>query len=101
MAIYGSEPVGVVALIKMNHHEYDYEVAKMAVSPLHQGKSIGYLLGEKCKEYAKNLGAKKLYLESNTILKPAINLYRKLGFIEVAGLPSPYARANIKMALQL
>ncbi|WP_281633102.1 bifunctional helix-turn-helix transcriptional regulator/GNAT family N-acetyltransferase [Flavobacterium luteolum] len=101
VALYQNEPVGVCALIKMNNSEYDFEMAKMAVSPKAQGKSIGWLLGKAIAEKAKKLGAKKIYLESNTILKPAINLYYKLGFEKVFGLETPYKRCNIQMELVL
>ena len=99
VALYKNEPVGVCALIKMNNPNYDFEMAKMAVSPKAQGKSIGWLLGEAIVKSAKELGASKLYLESNTILKPAINLYHKLGFEKVSGLATPYKRCNIQMEL--
>jgi GNAT superfamily N-acetyltransferase len=101
VALYENKPVGVCALIKMNDPDYDFELAKMAVSPKAQGKKIGWLIGEAIKEKARQVGAKKLYLESNTILTPAINLYRKLGFIEVFGRPTPYERCNIQMELVL
>lgn len=99
VALYQNEPVGVCALIKMNNPEYDYEMAKMAVSPKAQGKSIAWLLGQAIVNSARELGAKKIYLESNTILKPAINLYYKLGFEKVYGLETPYKRCNIQMEL--
>jgi len=38
VARYEDEPLGVCALIKMNDGEYDFELAKMAVSPKAQGK---------------------------------------------------------------
>ncbi|RYY25293.1 MAG: MarR family transcriptional regulator, partial [Chitinophagaceae bacterium] len=49
----------------------------------------------------RELGARKVYLESNTKLEPAINLYYKLGFKKIAGAPSPYERCNIQMELEL
>lgn len=101
VALYENEPVGVCALIKMNNPEYDFEMAKMAVSPKAQGKNIGWLLGQAIVEKSKELGAKKIYLESNTILKPAINLYYKLGFEKVFGLETPYKRCNIQMELKI
>ncbi|AZA54955.1 bifunctional helix-turn-helix transcriptional regulator/GNAT family N-acetyltransferase [Chryseobacterium sp. G0201] len=101
VALYHDEPLGVCALIKMNDGNYDFEMAKMAVSPKAQGKSIGWLLGKKVADTARELGASKLYLESNTILKPAINLYYKLGFEKVAGHATPYKRCNIQMELIL
>lgn len=99
VAIYGGEASGVCALIKMNGGEYDFELAKMAVSPNAQGKNVGFLLAKAIIEKAKSLGAAKIYLESNTILKPAINLYHKLGFKKVPAKPTPYARCNIQMEL--
>ncbi|QRR03091.1 bifunctional helix-turn-helix transcriptional regulator/GNAT family N-acetyltransferase [Dyadobacter sandarakinus] len=101
VALYRGEPVGVCALIKMDDPEYDFELAKMAVSPKAQGQNIGWLLGNAAIEKAKSLDANALYLESNTILKPAINLYHKLGFRKVTGRPTPYERANIQMELRL
>lgn len=101
VALYENEPVGVCALIKMDNPDYDFEMAKMAVSPKAQGKNIGWLLGRAIAAKAKELGAKKIYLESNTILKPAINLYYKLGFEKVFGLETPYKRCNIQMELKI
>ncbi|MGE9310193.1 bifunctional helix-turn-helix transcriptional regulator/GNAT family N-acetyltransferase [Niabella sp. CJ426] len=101
VALYQGEPVGVCALIKMNGSDYDFEMAKMAVSPKAQGKSIGWLLGQAVISTARKSGASTIYLESNTMLKPAINLYYKMGFKKVAGLPTPYKRCNIQMVLDL
>jgi DNA-binding MarR family transcriptional regulator/GNAT superfamily N-acetyltransferase len=101
VAIYNNEPVGVCALIKMNDPNYDFELAKMAVSPRARGKSIGWLLGKAVVDTAKKMSASKIYLESNTALKPAINLYYKLGFEKVTGRPTPYKRCNIQMELDV
>ena len=99
VALYKNEPVGVCALLKMNDGSYDYELAKMAVSPKAQGKNIGFLLGQSAIKKVTESGASKIYLESNTILKPAINLYHKLGFQKIAGHTTPYKRCNIQMEL--
>lgn len=101
VALYKEEPMGVCALVKMDDPEYDFELVKMAVSPKAQGKNMGYLLGKEVIKVAKELGASKLYLESNAILKPAVNLYYKLGFQKIPGRPSPYKRADIQMELNL
>ncbi|MBB2147329.1 bifunctional helix-turn-helix transcriptional regulator/GNAT family N-acetyltransferase [Pedobacter gandavensis] len=101
VALYNDKPVGVCALIKMDDPDYQYEMAKMAVSPDVQGKSIGWLLGRAVLNAANELGASKIYLESNTLLKPAINLYHKLGFKKVVGRFTPYTRCNIQMELVL
>lgn len=102
VATYKGEPVGVCALCKMDGPVYDYELAKLAVSPDAQGKGIGQLLCEAVIEKARSLGAESLFLESNTILKPAIGLYRKLGFREVKEyIPVLHTRGNIQMDLSL
>lgn len=101
VALYDNKPLGVCALIKMDDPDYDFEMSKMAVSPKAQGKNIGWLLGQAIINKSKDLGASKLYLESNTILKPAINLYYKMGYEKIVGRPTPYKRCNIQMELDL
>lgn len=99
VALMHDEPVGVCALIPMEHPDYDYELAKMGVAESARGKGIGYLLGKAIIDRARKRGARNLFLESNTILTPAISLYRKLGFKEIKGKVSPYQRANIQMLI--
>ncbi|MGI9328561.1 MAG: GNAT family N-acetyltransferase [Pseudomonadales bacterium] len=99
MAELHSEAVGTCALIRISDSEL--ELAKMAVSEAHRGARIGLLLGQAAIERARHLGASQLWLESNTILTPALSLYRKLGFQAEPQQPSDYARSNIQMRLQL
>lgn len=101
VALLNGEPVGVCALIQRKDKHYPLELAKMAVSPKAQGKGVGLLLGNAIVKKARMLKAKKLYLESNTVLTPAISLYKKLGFVKVEGLKTPYERCNIHMELDL
>ena len=101
VAVQNDVVLGVCALLKMQGAKYDYELEKMAVSPKARGKGIGYLLGKSIIEKAKELKASNVYLESNTILKPAITLYEKLGFKKVSGHYTPYERCNIQMELTL
>ena len=97
MALYEGEVVGTVALVPMGSGSY--ELAKMAVDQNARGKGIGWELGRSVLERAREVGATRVYLESNTILEPAINLYRKLGFEPVQGGASPYDRCNIQMEI--
>jgi GNAT superfamily N-acetyltransferase len=101
IALQNIEPVGVCALVRMDDPEFDFELAKMAVSPKAQGKGIGWLLGKAVLETARSMGASKVYLESNTKLAPAINLYYKLGFKKIEGRYTPYKRCNIQMEYDL
>ena len=99
MAELDDRIVGTCALIKAG--DGVYELAKMAVAETARGKGIGWLLGRAAIDRAKELGASSVFLESNTVLTPAINLYRKLGFKKVVRDPSPYDRCNIQMELAL
>ena len=94
------EAIGCCALI--NHPEKQcYELAKMAVSPHAQGQHAGYELGKHLLEYAKRIGAKRIYLEGNTRLVASINLYRKLGFSEIPLEGNAYDRCDIIMEILL
>jgi GNAT superfamily N-acetyltransferase/extradiol dioxygenase family protein len=101
LAEVGGQVVGTCALIKMPDGR-SYELAKMAVSPAAQGQQIGYLLGQAAVQRVRDLGGARVYLESNSKLAPALALYRKLGFQDLAEPnPSPYARADVQMELLL
>lgn len=91
--------VGTVALIS---DKECYELSKMAVSPKYQGLKIGQQLMDYCIEFSKEKGWSKIKLYSSTKLGPAINLYKKVGFKEVAlEKDVHYVRSDIKMILEL
>lgn len=96
-AEYDCKIVGTCALVKTG--EGEYELAKMAVAEDLRGKQIGKKLGVAAVEWTNKSGAKRLWLESNRILTTAINLYLKLGFVEVPVTYTPYARADIRMEI--
>jgi GNAT superfamily N-acetyltransferase len=98
MAYCDNEIAGTVALKFVEPGIYEF--TKMAVDEKFRGKKIGLLLSEAAIIKAKQQGAKKIILYSNTMLAPAISLYRKLGFHEIQ-LDGPYKRSNIKMELIL
>jgi putative acetyltransferase len=92
--------IGVCALF--NHGNDIYELARMAVSPEHQGKGFGNQLIELCLEKARDIKASTVFLVSNTKLKPALSLYKKHGFKIVSTAQHPvYSRANIMMEIGL
>ncbi|GEA10731.1 bifunctional helix-turn-helix transcriptional regulator/GNAT family N-acetyltransferase [Alteromonas sp. KUL49] len=99
IALYQGEPVGCCALIRVS--DDTYELAKMAVSPSAQGKGIGLSLGRKIIERARLMKIKRLYLESNSKLLPALALYEKLGFKFIEGESSPYERCDVQMELNV
>ena len=99
IALDKGEPIGCCALIKQT--DDTFELAKMAVSPKAQGKGVGLLLGKSIVERAKLMGLKRLYLESNSVLKPAVSLYEKIGFKHIKGASSPYESCDVQMEIQL
>jgi ribosomal protein S18 acetylase RimI-like enzyme len=94
-----NEIAGTFALIKMEGGVF--ELSKMAVDEKFQGQKIGNKLMEFGIKKAQGLGAKKLILFSNTMLGPAIHLYKKYGFVELPLEHSEYKRSNIKMERDL
>ena len=56
------------------------ELVKLYLSPAARGKGIGKVLLEKCISAAKQMGYKKIYLETMPELTIAIPMYEKLGF---------------------
>ena len=102
VALYNGFPVGVCALCPMPEESaYDFELAKLAVNNSIQRKGIGRRLCDAVINKARELGGGMLFLESNTRLKPAIALYRKLGFKELPEYHPAYARGDIQMELSL
>lgn len=92
--------VGVCALFKESPARF--ELARMAVEAAERGKGYGDILMRAAIAKARERGATTVYLLSNTVLGPAIALYRKHGFRTVAEGPHPlYARCNIVMELRL
>lgn len=92
--------LGVCALFKDD--EQCYQLARMAVEPRERGKGFGDMLIREAIQCAKDNGASKIYLLSNTVLKPAISLYQKYGFKTLTTGQHPiYARCNITMELLL
>jgi len=95
-----NKAIGAVALLKET--EDVYELAKMVVTSAYKGFKIGNQLMQEAIKLATEIGAKKVFLESNRKLVPALNLYRKYGFVEVEhDANTPYERSDIKMELEL
>ena len=99
LAKAGEAIVGSAALIQENPGIF--ELAKMGVSSTFQGKGISKLLLEKCLDEAKKMGAKKLYLVSNSKLTTALSLYEKYGFKHVPVIDNHYSNADVRMEISV
>jgi putative acetyltransferase len=98
----GGEVVGCVALLPLE--DGTYELSKMAVSPAMRGRGTGRMLLEYTVLQARLIGAKKLFLGSNSVLANAVHLYEALGFQHIPRESLPwlaYARADVFMELTL
>jgi putative acetyltransferase len=91
--------VGCCALIAIGPNQF--ELAKMTVSEAASGHGIGRKLLAFAIDLAGTLGARRLYLESNTKAAKAIHLYEDLGFRHMSAPEheSKYARANVFMEM--
>ena len=78
-----------------------FELAKMAVVEGARGLGIGRQLAEAAVSRARSAGAHRIFLESASVLEPAIALYESLGFQRISGELSPYTRCNVQMELSL
>lgn len=100
LAVEDQAVLGVVSLMVMD--ERSFELAKMGVRPQAQGNGVGRMLVGAAIETARRLGAKRVYIETNSVLGPALRLYRDAGFQPLKeAMPSPYARADVQLELWL
>jgi ribosomal protein S18 acetylase RimI-like enzyme len=96
----GGQVQGTCAVLR--HGQDDCEIAKMAVAPEARGRGYGDLLMEAAIRFARNVGASRIIIVSNTVLEPAIRLYEKHGFMRVPlSSDGRYRRANIRLELEL
>lgn len=102
MAELRGKPVGCVALIPIDG--VTIELAKMAVDETVRKCGVGRRIVLAAIEEARAMGARRIWLESNTVLAPAIRLYEKTGFRALPPhdhRPTPYGRCNIQMIRDL
>ncbi|MBL8553478.1 MAG: GNAT family N-acetyltransferase [Phenylobacterium sp.] len=95
MALQDGVAVGCVALMRMD--DGGFELAKMTVSESLRGAGLGRLLMQRCIDAGAEMGATRLYLETNSSLGPALGLYRAMGFRALAPADTPYVRADVFM----
>lgn len=106
MAFAGPRPVGCCALIPegLDGSHGQFELAKMAVAEDLRGHGIGRRILVATVALARNLGARRLTLGSNTQLADAVHLYESIGFRHVPSERCPpfhYSRCNVYMEMDL
>ncbi len=100
LAEYEATLAGCVAL-----HKWEAgicEMKRLYLRPAFRGKGLGRVLAEAIITEARNIGYQRMRLDTiEPIMKDAVEMYRKLGFREIAPYrPNPIAGA-MYMELQL
>lgn len=81
--IEGGQVIGSVGLAEFDGFESCCELQKLYLDDMVKGRRLGYRLLAFIEERAKEMGYKKMYLETHTNLKAAIHLYEKTGYKQI------------------
>ena len=96
LATLAGEPAGCVALHKLDSGTC--EMKRLYVREQFRGKRLGLALGERIIAEARQIGYKRLRLDTvEPVMRTAVAMYRKLGFREIA----PYRENRIEGALYM
>ncbi|QDZ38718.1 GNAT family N-acetyltransferase [Euhalothece natronophila Z-M001] len=91
-------PVGTCAIFPLSADEY--ELSKMAVEPAYRRQGYGNQLMEAALNFAREAGAQRISLITDTELADAIRLYQRYGFQTIPYIQDPrYKRGNVRMEL--
>ena len=108
VAELAGEVVGTGAILPPHHDPGDgrnwLEIVKMAARKDLRGRGIGRAVLDALMAEARAMGADAIWLETNGDLKAAIRLYERSGFRHLSTdelWPTPYARCNVQMVLEL
>ena len=80
LEVEDSSIIGAYGLYPMD--EQTCELRKMYLDKTHRGKGLGKFLLEDALSKAKQLGFERMVLETASVLKEAIALYKSYGFVE-------------------
>ncbi len=93
------EIVGTFGLYQLS--ETNCEIRKMYLLPKARGKGLGKWMVKFLIEKAKELGYQKIELDTASVLLEAIQLYKKMGFIEIqASNDSPRCDRAFEMIIR-
>ncbi len=100
LAEYDGQMAGCVALHKWE--DGICEMKRLYLRPSFRGKGLGRVIAEKIIAEARSIGYQRMRLDTiGPLMKDAVEMYRKLGFQEIAPYrPNPIAGA-MYMELQL
>ena len=100
LAEYKEQLAGCVAL-----HQWQGEICEMKrlyLRPSFRGKGLGRMIAEKIVAEARNIGYRRMRLDTiEPIMKDAVEMYRKLGFREIASYRPNLIAGAMYMELEL
>ncbi len=83
IALEEDEIIGGVGLAKFEFFDDCAELQKLYLTDRAKGRGIGYTLIRMVEDKARELGYKKMYLETHTNLTAAVHIYEKSGYKEI------------------
>ena len=100
VAVHDGQVVGTCAV--MPHGAGELELAKLSVAKEFRGRGLARSLVERCLDYARARGIRRVVLVSNSQLRTALQLYESLGF-RYGPVPAgtQYVSADVYMELDL
>ncbi len=81
--LQGEKLIGGIGLAEFTVFEDCCELQKLYLAPEAQGKGLGYTLIRRIEEKARELGYRRIYLETHTNLAAAIHVYERSGYREI------------------
>ncbi len=91
IVFYNGNAVACAGLKK--HSQYDAEIKRVWVEPNFRGKHIATNLMRQIETKAKEQGYKRTILQTRESMIHAVELYKKLGYSQIANYP-PYDAVN-------
>ena len=80
IAMLDDEIIGGIGLSRLDFYDDCAELQKLYLKDSAKGSGIGYTMIGLIEEKARELGYKKIYLETHTSLQAAIHIYEKCGY---------------------
>ena len=99
LALVDDRPAGCIALRKLDDGRC--EMKRLYVRPAFRGCGLGRMLTEKILEDARGIGYREILLDTFPFLRRALDMYRHMGFREIARYNDSPIDQTIFLALEL
>ena len=100
-AEYDGQPAGCVGIRPLPDSDGVCEMKRLYVEPAFRGKSVGRALALAAIKAAKEIGYKRLMIDTLPSMRMAVKLYRELGFSDAPGYYQTSVEGTMFLALNL